>query len=243
MFPETMNPCLIFRGFPPPVPGRKYAPRILLGRGPDSLLFCVLPPSIRLCHFLQMGDILDVRKENVCRGSSPEELSAYRKRVRDRLHGERVRQRTARGLPLRRPPRISAVTSRADFPSACRKGNNLTENKDGKRACGDGRDGAGDDVELGLIQDELGREPYLMLMRAKNKSTQEGEATHGEGSTSVPFCSECLGCCQGTCSPGGTEVVKKECQRHVTKPSEHPWKQSTTAKMQQQQQQQVGGLW
>lgn len=210
--------------------------------------------SVLLCPTLQVGDVHDARKENVCRGSSPKELSAYRKRVRDRLHGERVRQRTARGLPSRRPPRISAVTSRADFPPACRKDNNLAkDNNDGNRVSGDGKDGPGgcdgDGLiphELGLIQDELGREPYLMLVRAKNKSGQEGEATRGGGGTgdvvvgsSVPFCSDCLGCCQGTCSPGGTEVIQKDCRRHVSK-REHQWRQSTAGKMQQEQ---VAGLW
>lgn len=217
-------------------------------------MFCLLPPFIdRLV--LQMGDVHDVRKENVFRGSSPEELSAYRKRVRDRLHSERVRRRTARGLPSRRPPCISAVTSRADFPSACRIDNNpnIANNNDGgKRAYGDERDGPGDcdsdgliQDALGLIQDELGREPYLMLVRAKNKNSQEGEATHGGGSagavvgTSVQFCSGCLGCCHGTCSPGGTDLVKEGYRRHITKP-EQQWQQSITGKIKQQQ---PGGLW
>lgn len=202
-----------------------------------------------------MGDVHDVRKENVLRGSSPEELSAYRKRVRDRLHDERVRRRTARGLPSRRPPCISAVTSRADFPSACRRDNNPTttgNNGGGKRACGDERDDPGGydgdglmQDELGLIQDELGREPYLMLVRAKNKSGQEEEATHGGGSagavvgTRVHFCSECLGCCQGACSHGGIHVGRRGHRRHVTKPKQQ-WRQSTTGKMQLQQE---GGLW
>lgn len=171
----------------------------------------------------QVGDVRDARKENVCRGSSPEIISAYRKRVRDRLHGERLRQRTARGLPSRRPPSISAVTSRADFPTPTRKSNDPEE-----RVCRERDDGAGSDVVTngwvggggdGMIQDELGGEPYLMLVKAKNnKRTQEGEAARGgrgvgadAGGNSAPFCPECLGGCHGACSPnfGRSNIEEK----------------------------------
>ncbi|CAN0229206.1 unnamed protein product, partial [Ectocarpus sp. 6 AP-2014] len=170
----------------------------------------------------KMGDVLDVRKENVCRGSSPEVLCAYRKRVRNRLNGERLRQRTARGLPSRKPPRISAVTSRADFPSAAAKnkaqpagGRTATDDNDNDHGAnneqGDGCRGGGGGVSL--IQDELGREPYLMLVRARSRYSQEQElSSRGGGSNkksvastsiSARFCSDCVGGCKGTCSPDG----------------------------------------
>lgn len=165
-----------------------------------------------------MGDVHDERKANVCRGSSPEIISAYRKRVRDRLHGERLRQRTARGLPSKRPPSISAVTSRADFPTSARRNNE-------EGTCRDKNYGAGSDVVNsgwvggdgdGMIQDELGGEPYLMLVRAKNnkRGNQEGEAARGgrgmgvdAANNSVPFCSGCLDGCQGACSPDGERSI------------------------------------
>lgn len=163
-----------------------------------------------------MGDVLDVRKENVCRGSSPEILCAYRKRVRNRLSGERLRQRTARGLPSRKPPRISAVTSRADFPSAAAK--NKAQQAGGEMATDDDNNNHGASNERGgggvsLILDELGREPYLMLVRARSRYSLEQElSSRGGGSNkkSVPstsisarFCSDCVGGCKGACSPDG----------------------------------------
>ncbi|CAM9126713.1 unnamed protein product, partial [Hapterophycus canaliculatus] len=164
----------------------------------------------------KMGDVLDVRKEKVCRGSSPEIITAYRKRVRDRLNGERLRQRSARGLPLRRPPCISAVTSRADFVLATAKnegnrpaiGSNIEEAKTADKIIEKGwRSGCDRD---GQILRDLGGEPYLMLVRAKTRGVQnEGVARAGErhgvvaATDSVPFCSQCLGGCEGMCSPDG----------------------------------------
>lgn len=164
-----------------------------------------------------MGDVLDVRKENVCRGSSPEVVCAYRKRVRNRLNGERLRQRTARGLPSRKPPRISAITSRADFQSATAKNKGQVG---GAPATGDENDDHDASNERGggcsgggsLIQDELGREPYLMLVRARNRYSQEqglarcgGSNKKSIASTSISarFCSDCVGGCKGACSPDG----------------------------------------
>ncbi|CAB1107846.1 unnamed protein product [Ectocarpus sp. CCAP 1310/34] len=169
-----------------------------------------------------MGDVLDVRKENVCRGSSPEVLCAYRKRVRNRLNGERRRQRMARGLPSRKPPRISAITSRADFPSAAAKkkaqqagGETATDDNDNNHGASNERGGGcrGGGGGVSLIQDELGREPYLMLVRARSRSSLEQElSSRGGGSNkksvastniSARFCSDCVGGCKGTCSPDG----------------------------------------
>ncbi len=180
----------------------------------------VVPFTARTLHHLlgmQMGDVHDVRKENVCRGSSPENVCAYRRRVRDRLHGERLRQRAARGLPSRQPPRIRAVTSRADIPSAAAKPKKCLStdyiNSDG--AWGNERvGGAGHAADNSGEQgndESCWREPYLMFVKAKTGRSQDGKTTRGmSGSMGiVPFCSECLGCCNGTCSPGGTPEMER----------------------------------
>ncbi|CAM9575653.1 unnamed protein product [Ectocarpus fasciculatus] len=167
----------------------------------------------------KVGDVHDVRKENVCRGSSPEILCAYRKRVRTRLNGERLRQRTARGLPSRKPPRISAVTSRADFhPAAARNkahagGETATDDNNNDHGASSERGGGCSGVGGSVIQDELGREPYLMLVRARSRHSQEQELVARCGgsnrksvasiSISARFCSDCVGGCKGTCSPDG----------------------------------------
>lgn len=134
-----------------------------------------------------MGDVLDARQENVCRGSSPENVSAYRKRVRDRVQGERLRRRTVRGLPSRRPPRIRAVTSRADLSGAKKP----PREKSGRQV--------GAATESGGLVQEAGEEPYLMLVRARQRRGTRGGSDIGV----VPFCAECLGTCSGACSPGG----------------------------------------
>lgn len=165
-----------------------------------------------------MGDVHDVRKENVCRGSSPENVCAYRKRVRDRLHGERLRQRAARGLPSRQPPRKSAVTSRADLPPAAAqlKKPLATDCVNGEGPWGNSRvGGAGHAADSsgsqGCGDEPCWREPYLMFVKAKTGCSQAGKTTRGMrgGVGIVPFCSECLGCCQGTCSPGGTPEMER----------------------------------
>lgn len=146
----------------------------------------------------------------MCRGSSPENVCAYRRRVRDRLHGERLRQRAARGLPSRQPPRIRAVTSRADIPSAAAKPKKsfATDyiNSHAVDNSGQAADSSG-----GQRNDEsCWREPYLMFVKAKTGRSHEVKTTRGvHGSMGiVPFCSECLGCCNGTCSPGGTPEIE-----------------------------------
>lgn len=194
----------------------------------SSLFWRLLTPLLDVNYLLQhgsdsgfkMGDVLDVRKDKVCRGSSPEIVTAYRKRVRDRLYGERMRQRSARGLPLRRPPCISAVTSRADFVSATakREGNNNlatgssvdAEKRAEKRGENNGWRGGCDGD--GLMLHESGGEPYLALVRAKSRGAYGQEDTRGEERKgvvsaigSVPFCSQCLGGCGGMCSPDGTK--------------------------------------
>ncbi|CAM9334082.1 unnamed protein product [Ectocarpus sp. 13 AM-2016] len=170
----------------------------------------------------KMGDVLDVRKQNVCRGSSPEILCAYRKRVRNRLNGERLRRRKTRGLPSGKPPRISAVTSRADFPSAAAKntaqqagGEMVTDYRDNDHGASNERGGGcrGGGGGVSVIQDELGREPYLMLVRARSRRSLEQELFSRCGgsnkksvastSISAQFCSDCVGGCKGTCSPDG----------------------------------------
>lgn len=134
-----------------------------------------------------MGDVLDTRKEKVCRGSSPEKVDAYRKRVRDRVQGERFRRRSMRGLPSRRPPRILAVTSRADLPGA----------KNSHETSGITAVAAATETD-GLVQDS-GEEPYLMFVRARQRQGTRGGSSIGV----VPFCAECLGTCSGACSPEG----------------------------------------
>ncbi|CAM9224439.1 unnamed protein product [Laminaria digitata] len=142
----------------------------------------------------KMGDVFDVRKDNVCRGSSPEVIRKYRKHVRDRLHVERVRRRTVRGLPARRPTRITAVTSRADLA-----GSDYPASDDGE-----GRQKSKARAKTAALADcsskeeeELGIEPYLLLVRAKHR--QENTARGGKAGV-VPFCTGCLGGCKGSCS-------------------------------------------
>lgn len=141
-----------------------------------------------------MGDVLDVRKESVCRGSSPELINAYRKRVRNRLHSERLRQRTVRGLPSQRPPRISAVTSRVDLmgakkPEVDTVGEKLYATKEGN------------------VKQEFAVEPYLMLVQARHRQQTRG-------SRGVHFCAECLGGCKGACSPGmSTAIAPKNSEK------------------------------
>lgn len=140
-----------------------------------------------------MGDVLDVRKENVCRGSSPEVIRAYRKHVRDRVHGEQIRRRAVRGLSAQRPTRITAVTSRADLAGSDRP------------ASDDGRGGKKSKAKTALADSSSadeglgGVEPYLLLVRAKHR--QETTRAGGKADTGgVPFCAGCLSGCKGACS-------------------------------------------
>lgn len=137
----------------------------------------------------QIGDVLDVRKENVCRGSSPEVIRAYRKHVRDRLHGERIRRRTARGLPARRPTRITAVTSRADLAGSDHPASDNGEGGNKSKA-------QAPLAHSSSAEEELGIEPYLLLVRAKHR--QETARVGKAGG--VSFCAGCLGGCEGPCS-------------------------------------------
>lgn len=140
-----------------------------------------------------MGDVFDVRKENVCRGSSPEVIRAYRKHVSDRVHGEQIRRRTARGLPARRPTRITAVTSRADLAGCSRPASDDGEGGKKSKAKTALADSSSADEGLG------GTEPYLLLVRAKHR--QETARAGGKaGAGGVPFCAGCLGGCKGSCA-------------------------------------------
>lgn len=139
-------------------------------------------PTWMFIHRFQMGDVANHREDSVRRCSSPKTVNAYRKRVRDRVQVERSRRRAARGLPLHRPSRIAAVTSRADLMGVTTKVSQSEERSEG-----------------GMKEQMLKQEPYIMLVHARNQQNADGSGKKGV----VPFCSDCLGNCKGTCSPSG----------------------------------------